>query len=71
MNINATLVGELLVVFALLLGALSYVLARGKTDNPLAAAVLGGVLGLIPPLGLLYLAALLLKQQGAKADKQA
>ena len=62
MNINATLTGELLILVALCIGLVSYVLAKGKTDRPGLAALLGAVLGLIPPLGLIYQGFLLFKQ---------
>lgn len=62
MNINATLFGEIMFVFVLFVGALSYYLGRRKTQTPVIAALLGVVLSLIPPFGLVYLVVLLLKK---------
>jgi hypothetical protein len=61
MNINATLLGEIMLVFVLLVGALSYYLGRRKTQTPLLAGLLGVMLSLIPPFGLVYLLVLVLK----------
>lgn len=62
MNFNATLVGQVLIVFALVVGVLCYYFARGKTKNPTASALLGIFLSIIPPIGLIYLALLALKK---------
>ncbi|MEX1220533.1 MAG: hypothetical protein WEA82_00300 [Idiomarina sp.] len=61
MELNATLVGQVVVVFAIIVGILSYYLGKRKTNNPVIAGVLGALLSLIPVLGLIYLAVLLLK----------
>jgi hypothetical protein len=62
MNINATLLGEIMFVFVLFVGSLSYYLARRKTQTPVIAGLLGVVLSLIPRFGLVYLVVLLLKK---------
>lgn len=61
MSFNATLVGQFLVVFAIIMGALTYYLGRRKTNTPIIAGVLGALLSLMPLLGLIYAAALVLK----------
>ncbi|MFT6133346.1 MAG: hypothetical protein ACJAW2_002081 [Shewanella sp.] len=61
MNINATLVGQLIVIFALLVGVISYFLGRRKTQSPIMAGVLGAVLSIVPLFGLIYLVVLILK----------
>ena len=61
MNINATLVGQLIVVFALVVGVISYFLGRRKTQSPILAGVLGAVLSIVPLFGLIYLVVLILK----------
>jgi uncharacterized membrane protein YoaK (UPF0700 family) len=61
MNINATLVGQLIVIFALLVGVISYFLGRRKTQSPIMAGVLGAVLSIVPLFGLIYLVVLMLK----------
>ncbi|WP_351014581.1 hypothetical protein [Shewanella sp. AC91-MNA-CIBAN-0169] len=61
MNINATLIGQLIVIFALLVGVISYFLGRRKTQSPIMAGVLGAVLSIVPLFGLIYLVVLMLK----------
>ena len=62
MNINGTLLGQIMFLLALIMGAVCYYLGRRKTQNPVIAGFLGGVLTLIPPLGFIYLAVLVLKK---------
>ncbi|GAA0662483.1 MULTISPECIES: hypothetical protein [Rheinheimera] len=62
MNINATLVGQIMFVFVLVVGALSYYLGRRKTQTPVLAGLLGVVLCIIPPFALVYLVVLVLKK---------
>lgn len=62
MNINATLVGQVMFVFVLIVGALSYYLGRRKTQMPVLAGLLGIVLCIVPPFALVYLAILVLKK---------
>ena len=61
MNVNATLVVQLIVVFALVVGVISYFLGRRKTQSPILAGVLGAVLSIVPLFGLIYLVVLMLK----------
>lgn len=61
MNVNATLVGQLIVVFALVVGVISYFLGCRKTQSPILAGVLGAVLSIVPLFGLIYLVVLMLK----------
>ncbi|MDT3337940.1 hypothetical protein Q4Q49_22035 [Shewanella sp. SP1S1-7] len=62
MNINATVYGQFVIVFALVMGALCYYLGRRKTQTPVLAGLLGVVLSIIPPFGLVYLVVLVLKK---------
>ena len=62
MNINATLLGEFIILFALIIGAVCYYLGRRKTQTPVLAGLLGVVLSIIPPFGLIYLVVLVLKK---------
>ena len=41
MDFNATLVGQLIIVFALVMGGICYYLGRRKTQSPVLAGVLG------------------------------
>lgn len=62
MNINATLYGQFVIIFALIMGAFCYYLGRRKTQTPVLAGLLGVVLSLIPIFGLVYLVVLVLKK---------
>ena len=62
MNINGTVIGELIVLFALIMGVVCYYLGRRKTQTPVLAGLLGVVLSIIPPFGLVYLVVLVLKK---------
>jgi hypothetical protein len=48
-------------VFILGVGVLSYYLGRRKTQTPLIAGLLGMVVSIFPPFGLLFLIVLMLK----------
>lgn len=61
MNINATLLGEIIFISGIVIGALSYYLAKRKTSTPKIATFIGVLLAFIPPLGLIYIAILVLK----------
>lgn len=73
MNINATLIGELVVLSVLVVGFLSFYLGKRKTNSPKLAALIGVLLSLIPPLAFIYLAVLVLKddinQKNPSANK--
>ncbi len=60
MNINSLIFAELIVLP--IIGFLAYYLGRRKTQNPVLAGFVGAFLAIIPPLGLIYLAVLLLKK---------
>jgi len=65
MNINATLLGEIIfisvIVIVIVTGVLSYYLGKRKTNTPKMATFIGVLLAFIPPLGLIYIAILVLK----------
>ncbi|NRQ40958.1 hypothetical protein HRH59_00015 [Rheinheimera sp. YQF-2] len=68
MNINATLLGQVIFIFALVMGAVCYYLGRRKTQTPVLAGLLGIVLSIIPPFGLVYLVVLVLKKDVSSAS---
>ena len=70
MNINATLVGQIMFVFVLVVGALSYYIGRRKTQTPVLAGLLGVVLCIIPPFALVYLVVLVLKKDVASTSTE-
>ncbi|ALO44347.1 hypothetical protein [Pseudoalteromonas phenolica] len=61
MNINATVVGEIIFISVIVIGILSYYLGKRKTNTPKIATLIGALLSFIPPLGLIYLVILVLK----------
>tara|TARA_B100000315_G_scaffold200452_1_gene192649 strand:- start:9 stop:215 length:207 start_codon:yes stop_codon:yes gene_type:complete len=62
MNINATLIGQIIVILIPVFVAISYFLGKRKTSTPIMVAVIGGLLALIPLFGLIFIAVLALKQ---------
>lgn len=66
MNVNATILGPFVIFFVLVIGWLSYYLARRKTNTPVIAGIVGALLAFIPPLALIYLAVLVFKKDIAK-----
>ena len=61
MNINVTLFGELVFYSMFIVGGLSYYLGRRKTGNPKITCLVGVLLCITPPLNLVYLVVLTLK----------
>jgi len=61
MNINATFIGELVFYSMFIVGGLSYYLGKRKTSNPKIATLIGVLLCITPPLNLVYLLVLTLK----------
>ncbi len=62
MPVNATLFGQLVLVFALVMGLVCYVIGRHKTQRPLLTGLAGAFLFLVPLFGLIYLWILLRKK---------
>ena len=62
MNINATLIGQIIVILIPVFAAISYYLGKRKTSTPIVVAAIGGFLALIPLFGLIFIAVLALKQ---------
>jgi len=61
MNINATILGEIILFSMFIVGALSYYLGRRKTSTPKVATLIGVILCITPPLNIVYLIVLMLK----------
>ncbi|MBE91674.1 MULTISPECIES: hypothetical protein [Idiomarina] len=61
MNINATLLGQVILIFIPIIVILSYYLGKRKTQTPKLATLIGLILAFIPPLALIYVAALVIK----------
>jgi len=69
MNINATFFGQLVFYSMFIVGGLSYYLGKRKTSNPKVTALVGVLLCITPPLNLVYLIVLLLKNDEAPSNK--
>ena len=61
MNINATLLGEIIFISMFVVGGISYYLGKRKTSTPKMAALIGVLLCITPPLNIVYLIVLMLK----------
>lgn len=61
MDINMTLFGQLLFISFIIVGCLSYYLGKRKTSTPKIATFIGVVLCITPPLNIVYLVVLMLK----------
>ncbi|CCQ11891.1 hypothetical protein PALB_27920 [Pseudoalteromonas luteoviolacea B = ATCC 29581] len=59
MNLNATLVGELLLVFAIVMTFIGYFTALKTGRSPFVTALITFFCSLLPPLGLIFIAALI------------
>lgn len=68
MNINATILGQVVLFTAVVAGILSFYLGKRKTQTPILATIIGVILSFIPPLALVYLAALVLKNDVNQPD---
>lgn len=68
MNIDATLYGQFIIIFALIMGGLCYSVARRKMKNPKVAGLLGAVLSLIPVFSVIYLFILLFKKDSGSTQ---
>ena len=61
MDINATSLGQMIFISVIVISVLSYYLGKRKTNTPKMATLIGALLSFVPPLGLIYLAILILK----------
>lgn len=61
MDINVTLFGQIVFYSMFIVGGLSYYLGRRKTSTPKVATLVGVLLCIAPPLNIVYLIVLMLK----------
>ncbi|GAW97331.1 MULTISPECIES: hypothetical protein [Colwellia] len=61
MDINVTLFGKIVFYSMFIVGGLSYYLGKRKTEKPKVAMLIGVLLCITPPLNIVYLIVLMLK----------
>lgn len=61
MNLNATLIGQFVIVLAIVMVPTSYYLGKRKTQTPKITVLVGLLSALLPPLAIIFLMALVLK----------
>jgi len=61
MNINATLFGQIVFVLAIITAILGYYLGKRKTQTPILTAILAFFSALLPPVALIFLIVLVVK----------
>jgi len=69
MAVNATLLGQLIIVWILIATTITFLLARRKTQTPIIATLLGFLFSFIPPVSMLYLIVLVIKNDIVDADQ--
>ena len=62
MNVNLTLMGQIIFILIPVFAVISYFLGKRKTSTPIKMAIIGGLLALVPLLGLIFIAVLAFKQ---------
>ena len=62
MDINATQAGQIIALLAVFFAVIGFNLGKRKTDTPFLTAVLAFFSALVPPIGLVFLMVLALKQ---------
>jgi Na+-driven multidrug efflux pump len=61
MNINATILGQFIFISMFVITGLSFYLGKRKTQNVKITTFIGFLLSFMPPLGLIFVAVLALK----------
>lgn len=69
MDIGITFYGQLVFYSMFIVGGLSYYLGKRKTNNPKVVALVGVLLCITPPLNLVYLFVLTLKNDEVPDNK--
>lgn len=62
--------GEIVMILMIVNGALSYYYGRGKVRFPIVAVFFGVFLSIIPPLGIIFVTVLMLKNEPVDAEKE-
>lgn len=61
MGLNATIFGQIILLLAIIMAFLGYYLGKRKTQTPILTTVVAVISAFVPPLAILFLMALLLK----------
>lgn len=62
MSSDLTFWGQVVFFSAIIIAGASFVLGKRKTSTPIMAGVVGFLTGLVPPIGLIFLAVLVVKK---------
>lgn len=68
MGINITFLGQIIAVWIVIATILTFFLAKRKTQTPIIATIIGFVLSFIPPVSMIYLIVLVLKNDVPKNE---
>ncbi len=63
-----TLLGQTVVIWAFIATIITYMLAKRKTETPILATVIGFFAAFVPPISMLYIIILVLKNDVTKKD---
>jgi len=69
-DINATILGQVLLFSAIAMIFFSYFLGRRKTETPKITAFVGFLTAFVPPLAIIFLMALVLKKDVLRGTSQ-
>lgn len=61
MPINPVLLGKIVILFAIVMASLGYYLGKRKTQTPVLTAVIAFFSALLPPIAIVFLMALVIK----------
>lgn len=62
MDINATFLGQIILVFALFMAIAGFYFGKRKTTSPIATSVIAFLTAFLPPLALVFLIVLVSKK---------
>ncbi|MEP0174342.1 MAG: hypothetical protein ABJH28_14775 [Paraglaciecola sp.] len=68
MLLSATLIGEIIIVLAIVMAIVSYYLGKKKTTTPVITALIGFFSAFIPPLAFIFILVLVLKSDTPPKD---
>ncbi|MBG22580.1 MAG: hypothetical protein CMF22_03855 [Idiomarinaceae bacterium] len=62
MSINATLLGQTIIILAIVFAVVGFYLGKRKTETPVVVSILAFFSALMPPIGLIFLMVLAFKK---------